>query len=104
MEEIALLKPEKNFSTTDVTFAFGMLVCGFLFWNLIELSMLGAGVAVFAVVIFAVSCVYLTISANKQNKESLAFLILAGLSAAQFVIFDNRIIDNERKVKQNIPV
>ena len=92
MEEKVLAKPEKSFNATDIAFAFAMLVCGFLFWNLIHLYMLDAGVTIFSVIIFAISFVYLSKSQNKQNKKSLILLILAALSAAQFALFDNQLI------------
>ena len=83
---------EKNFNAADIAFAFAMPVCGFLYWNLIRLSMPGAGVTVFAATIFAATYLYLSKSEFKQNRESLAFLILAGLSAVQFALFDNQLI------------
>ena len=80
---------EMNFNKADTVFAFAMLVCGFLYWNLIELVMLGAGVTTFAIVIFAVSFIYLTRSGYRQNKRSAVCLVLAAFSAAQFALFDN---------------
>ena len=85
-------KPEKIFNAADIAFAFVMLVCGFLYWNLIRLYMLGAGVTIFVVIIFTISFVYLSKSQIKQKATSITFLIIAGLSAAQFVLFDNQMI------------
>ena len=81
-----------NFKTSDIAFAFAMLACGFLYCNLIRLISLGAGVAIFAVVLFAVSLIYMTKSGIKQNKGSIICLVLAGLSATQFVLFDNQYV------------
>ena len=92
MEREISLNHEKDFNTADIVFAFTMLVCGFLYWNLIDFYTFGAGTTVFAVVIFAVSLIYLSKSGNKQNAGSLAFLILAGFSAGQFMLFDNQFI------------
>ena len=85
-------KPEKSFSTSDKAFAFAMLGCGFLYWKLISVFMLGAGVTIFAIVMFIISFIYLSKSSAKQNAGSLILLVLAGLSAAQFVFFDNWLI------------
>ena len=93
MEDKILIKPEIKFTVADTAFAFAMLVCGFLYWNLIHLHMLGAGVSIFAVVMFAVSFIYLSKSGIKQNAGSLTCLILAVLSAAQFALFDNKFIN-----------
>ncbi|MCL1982272.1 MAG: DUF4173 domain-containing protein [Clostridiales bacterium] len=81
-----------NFKTPDTVFAFAMLACGFLYWNLIDLARLGAGVTVFAVVLFAASLAYLAKSGIRQNKGSAICLVLAGLSAAQFALFDNQFV------------
>ena len=86
-------KPEMNFSKRDIAFAFATLVIGFLYWNLIFDHMLGAGVTVFALVIIAVSFVYLSKSGFRQNARSIVCLILAALSGVQFAIFDNLFID-----------
>ena len=90
MEKTALLTHEKHFDPADTVFAFLMLVCGFLYWNLIDRLYYGAGTALFAVYIFAVSLVYLKKSGIKQNSGSLITLTAAGLYAAQFALFDNR--------------
>ncbi|MCL1810111.1 MAG: DUF4173 domain-containing protein [Clostridiales bacterium] len=81
-----------NFKVPDTAFAFAMLACGFLYWNLINLARLGAGVTVFAVVLFAASLVYLAKSGIRQNKASAVCLVLASLSAAQFALFDNQFL------------
>ena len=92
MEDTVITRPEMSFSAADIYLAFTMIVCGFLYWNLIHLYMFGAGVTAFAAVLFAVSFIYLSRSGIKQNPRSLTCLVLAGLSAAQFLIFDNQFI------------
>jgi Ca2+/Na+ antiporter len=85
-------KPEINFNAADAAFALAMLVCGFLYWNLIRLYALGAGVTIFTIVLCAASCVYLFKSGVKQKKRSLICLFVVALSAAQFSLFDNQFI------------
>ena len=92
MENNIGLKPEKNFSRLDTAYAFAMLICGFLYWNLIHLYMLGAGVTLFTVVLVAVSYIYLSRSGVKQNTGSIICLIIIGFSAAHFALFDNQFI------------
>ena len=46
-------KPEMTFNQIDIVFAFIVLVCGFLFWNLIFVNMPGAGNTIFAVIMLA---------------------------------------------------
>jgi len=87
-------KTETNFSKNDIVFAFAMLACGFLYWNLIYLDKLGAGVTIFALVLFTATFVYLSASGYKQNRRSLICLGLAGLVALQFAIFDNQLVSS----------
>jgi len=91
-EQAAPKKPEKTFDAVDVAFAFAALFCGFLYWNLIRIYAPGAGVTVFAVIMIALSFIYLSKSKIKQNSVSIVCLLLTIASAAQFAIFDNRII------------
>jgi len=81
-----------NFSKADIIFAFAMLPCGFLYWNLLDSYKLGAGVTVFAAVIFSASFVYMSKSGYRQNVKSLVCLILAALCSVQFLLFDNQFI------------
>ena len=92
MEENIALKPEKVFNTADIGFAFVMLACGFLYWNLIDFFSLGAGVTLFAAVLFGASFIYLSKSKIKGSRWSFVPLLLAGLCALQFALFDNRVI------------
>ena len=92
----ATQKPETDliFTAADTVFAFAMLICGFLYWNLIKLYWLGAGVTVFAALLFAITYIYLSKSGIKQNAGSLTCLGLAAISAAQFALFDNLLISS----------
>jgi len=75
------------FSRADILFAFGMLVCGFLYWNLIDDS-LGLGVTLFTAVLWAMVLIYFNAAGRGQTKVSLAFLGVIILSAANFALFD----------------
>src|SRR5690606_28104981 len=55
---LAVRRPEPMiFSRADVLLAFGMIVCGFLYWNLIDPS-LGLGVTLFTAVLCAAVLFY----------------------------------------------
>jgi hypothetical protein len=75
------------FSRADVLLAFGMIVCGFLYWNLIDPS-LGLGVTLFTAVLCAAVLFYFNAAGYGQTSESLAFLGVIILSAANFALFD----------------
>jgi hypothetical protein len=92
MEIAAIQKPSFGFNRQDIAFALAMLIIGFLYSDLIQLYMLGSGVTLFAVVIFTVSFIYFVKSEVRQNAGSIICLVLAGLSAIQFAIFDNQFI------------
>ena len=89
---IVKAKRPMEFEKADIAFAFGMLVCGFLFWNLIHPFSLGAGVSIFSLIICATTFFYMYKSGMKQNFRSLVCLALVFLSAVQFSIFDLMII------------
>ncbi|HML38497.1 MAG TPA: DUF4173 domain-containing protein [Bacillota bacterium] len=76
----------------DIVFAFCMLVCGFLYWNLINAAGLGLGVTLFAAALCAATLVYLRASGFRQSKQSLIFLGIIALSAANFTLFDGTLI------------
>lgn len=77
------------FTKTDKVFAVAMLICGFLYWNLIPLASLGAGVSIFALILCLVIGSYLKKSEWHQTKESRLWLGIIALSAANFALFDN---------------
>ena len=81
-----------NFKATDIVFAYCMLLCGFLYWNLISVVSLGLGVTAFSVILCTASMAYLKFSGFKQSKESLGFLGIIILSALNFCLFDNVLI------------
>lgn len=76
----------------DVVFAFCMLICGFLYWNLINAASLGLGVTLFAAVLCTAAFVYLKAAGFRQSKKSLIFLGVIVLSAANFTLFDGILI------------
>jgi len=80
------------YSRIDIIFAFILLVCGFLYWNLIRLPFLGAGVTIFAVIFCFCTAVYLKTGGFRQTKTSLAVLAVIVLSALVFLLFDNILI------------
>lgn len=77
-----------DFESADIILAFGMLVCGFLYWNLIKVVSLGLGVTLFAVILCGMVLIYLKAAGMRQTKVSLALLGLILLSAASFTLFD----------------
>lgn len=81
--------PPVPFSGLDVGLALGMLVCGFLYWDLIRLDSLGAGVTMFAVIFCLVAGVYFRLSGLPLPKEG--FFCLGGMviSSLPFALFDN---------------
>ena len=78
-----------DFKRFDLGFAIAMLVCGFLYWNLIQLESLGAGVTIFAAILCMVAGIYLKANGMRQTKESLLYLAIVALSAVSFFLFDN---------------
>lgn len=81
-----------KFSTADIVFSFLMILCGFLYWNLIEVDSLGLGVTLFAAVLCTLTAVYFKSAGLRQPKESLIFLGVMILSAANFALFDGILI------------
>ncbi|MDD3200119.1 MAG: DUF4173 domain-containing protein [Eubacteriales bacterium] len=81
-----------NFTTIDIALAFGMLLIGFLYWNLINPLTLGFGVFLFTVMLCMVTMIYFQIAGLRQSKESLVFLGIIILSSAIFVLFDGVLI------------
>ncbi|MDD4583651.1 MAG: DUF4173 domain-containing protein [Eubacteriales bacterium] len=81
-----------KFTRTDLGFAAVMLVCGFLYWNLISIDSLGAGVSIFAVIFCIVISIYLKLSGIHQTRGSIICLVVVALSAANFPLYDNIMI------------
>lgn len=80
------------FTKKDYLFALFMLVTGFLYWNLITIADLGAGVTVFAAVFCTAASIYLKANTVPVTKESIICLITVALSAVNFLLFDNNFI------------
>ncbi len=81
-----------NFTTTDIALSLGVLLCGFLYWNLINVLTLGFGVTLFTAVLCIVTMAYFQTAGLRQRKESLAFLGIIVLSAVSFSLFDGFMI------------
>lgn len=79
------------FTKLDKAFAATIMIVGFLYWNLIPLASLGAGVSIFALILCTVAFYYLKRSGLHQTKESILWLGIIAISAANFAIFDNNI-------------
>jgi hypothetical protein len=81
-----------EFSTADIIFAFCMLFCGFLYWNLINVVTMGFGVTLFTAVLCTAAAVYFKAAGFGQSKASLIFLGIIILSAVNFTLFDGILI------------
>ncbi|HWQ77767.1 MAG TPA: DUF4173 domain-containing protein [Anaerovoracaceae bacterium] len=88
-ERLNAAKPAPmSFSTADIVFAYSMLVCGFLYWNFIDVGSLGLGVTLFTAVLCTSAIFYFRAAGIRQSKTSLLFLGIVILSAANFALFD----------------
>ncbi len=81
-----------SFSTADVVLAFGMLLIGFFYWNLINIDSLGFGVTLFAAILCTAVIGYFSSAGLHQTKGSMVFLGILILSAANFVLFDGILV------------
>lgn len=81
--------PPVPFSGLDVGLAVGMLICGFLYWDLIRLDSLGAGVTIFAVLFCAAVGLYFRLSGLAITKESVFCAGIVLISSAYFTLFDH---------------
>ncbi|GAB1476420.1 hypothetical protein MASR2M70_12540 [Bacillota bacterium] len=88
-EKRAPMAEPVSFARADFVFAITMLVCGFLYWNLIRFESLGAGVSIFAAILCILAGIYLHLNGIGQTKESLLYLAIVALSAGSFFLFDN---------------
>jgi hypothetical protein len=81
-----------SYDLKDILFAFTMLVCGFLYWNLITFGSMGAGVTVFTVTFCLAAGIYLHLSGLKQTKETAGCFAVVLAMATAFMIFDNMFV------------
>lgn len=81
-----------SFSAADVVLAFGMLLIGFFYWNLIDIASLGFGVTLFTAILCTAVIAYYSSAGLPQTKGSIIFLWVIILSAANFVLFDGILI------------
>lgn len=85
-------KEPMNFTGIDTGFAIAILVCGFLYWNLIPLGSLGAGVTIFAIILCLAIAFYFKFSGIHLTKVSIICFGIVALSALNFSLFDSIII------------
>lgn len=81
-----------TYTRNDIVFALAMLVCGFLYWNLIRLPGLGAGITLFAALFCLGTAIYLQSAGVRPTKASLLCFLVIVLSALVFLLFDNMLI------------
>lgn len=65
---------------------------GFLYWNLISMGNLGAGVSIFTIVLFGVALWYFRDMKAPWSRENLIYLALPLVCGLQFFIFDNEFV------------
>jgi len=80
------------YTRNDIVLALAMLVCGFLYWNLIRVTGLGAGVTLFAAIFCLCTAIYLKSGDLHQTRTSLLCFIIIVMSALVFLLFDNILI------------
>lgn len=81
-----------TYTRSDIVFALAMLVCGFLYWNLILAAGLGAGVTLFAAIFCLSTVLYLKSGKFRQTRTSWLCFIVIILSSLVFLLFDNILI------------
>lgn len=83
---------DTTYSKADSIFALAMLVCGFLYWNLIMESLFGIGVTFYAVIFCLCTVIYLRAAGFRPTRKSLICLAVIALSAFVFTLSDNGMI------------
>lgn len=81
-----------NFISSDFWLAVILLICGFLYWEFIKMSKLGAGVTSFAVILCSITLIYFRVKGIKQSKRSIMWLVLTQVLAFQFLLFDGAFV------------
>lgn len=81
-----------NFISADFWLAVALLGCGFLYWNFVQISKMGVGVTIFAVVLCSITSIYFKARGVVQTKNSLIWLALIASSAVQFLLFDGYLL------------
>lgn len=69
-----------------------LLMVGFLYWNLISMGTLGAGVSIFTIVLFGVALWYFRDMKATWSRKNLIYLALPLVCGLQFFIFDNEFV------------
>lgn len=78
--------------TKDSVLMLLLWVVGFLYWNLISIGNLGAGVSIFTLVLCGISVWYFHLDNVLRPKENLIYLALLLVCGLQFFIFDNEFV------------
>ncbi len=86
------LKEEKGTSSyrrADVFLAVASVLCGFLFWRLKVLHLMGLGIFTFSLILLSVILIYLKSNQIKIEKHTLVYLSVIALSSGNFLLIDN---------------
>ncbi|QAT42199.1 DUF4153 domain-containing protein [Aminipila luticellarii] len=81
------MKPMK-FELADFWFAAALLFCGFLYWNFIWTTDMGAGVTAFSFILCGAVYLYFKAKGVTQSRKSMVWLALTAVSSVQFLLFD----------------
>nr|WP_315025286.1 DUF4173 domain-containing protein [uncultured Aminipila sp.] len=81
-----------NFVSADFWLAAALLVCGFLYWNFVQISDMGIGVTAFSVILCSTTLIYFKARRIAQTKKSFIWLALTLASSVQFMLFDGYIV------------
>ena len=81
-------RPVIKFQVADIVLSVAMLVLGFLYCNMIQINVLGAGVTIFTVTLCAVTLLYFKKAGIKQTRKTMVWLGLIALSSVYFTLFD----------------
>ncbi|WP_312648115.1 DUF4153 domain-containing protein [Aminipila sp.] len=77
-----------SFVSADFWLAAALLVCGFLYWNFVQISDMGIGVTAFSVILCNTTLIYFKVRGIAQTKKSFIWLALTIVSSVQFMLFD----------------
>lgn len=90
--DIKQITEPMNFITADFWLAGALLICGFLYWNFVQISEMGIGVTAFSIILCSTTLLYFKARGIVQNKRSLIWLSLTGMASLQFMLFDGHLI------------
>ncbi|MFV0517395.1 MAG: DUF4153 domain-containing protein [Aminipila sp.] len=87
--EIGEGQSSSNFTMVEFIFAISMIICGFLYSDLIFFSDMGLGVLVFVLALFTSTLYYFNKNQIKQSRESLLWIGIVAIGSVQFMLFDD---------------